>query len=383
MLEDLIDPQYWQSVPFHYWSAVFFIFGSMWGSFLNVCIYRMPLGMSVVHPGSHCPACEYKIPWQLNIPLVTWLQLGGKCANCGARFSARYFLVELLTGFAFLSAWLAFGHLSPFLAMANCVVLAGFICATLIDFEHFIIPDEITLGGVAAGFIMSALIPSLHNATGAIEAMGRSLLGIAVGGGVVYAILRMGKLMFGKKRVNLGPDSKLTFTDVSLFLPEEEVPYDELFYRKSDFIGFHAKRLELADRCYFDAPVRLTQNALVIGDETLDPEPIKFMEVVTDEIILPREAMGLGDVKFMAAIGAFMGWQATLFTLMFSSLIGSFVGVGLIAIGKRSWSARIPYGPYIALAAVIWMFLDPELQAFWRDMLGGYAGAFGGETLTD
>ncbi len=91
--------------------------------------------------------------------------------------------------------------------------------------------------------------------------------------------------------------------------------------------------------------------------------------------------MGLGDVKFMAAIGAFMGWQATLFTLMFSSLIGSFVGVGLIAIGKRSWSARIPYGPYIALAAVIWMFLDPGTQAFWRDMLGGYAVAFGGEGL--
>ena len=209
--------------------------------------------------------------------------------------------------------------------------------------------------------------------------MGQSLLGIAVGGGVVYAILRMGKLMFGKKRVELAPDSKLTFTDINLLLPDEEIPYDELFYRKSDFIGFRAKRLELADRCYADVPVRLTQDALIIGEETLDPEPIKFMEVVTDEIILPREAMGLGDVKFMAAIGAFMGWQATLFTLMFSSVIGSFVGVGLIAIGKRSWSGRIPYGPYIALAAVMWMFIDPETQAMWRDILGGYAVAFRAE----
>jgi leader peptidase (prepilin peptidase)/N-methyltransferase len=378
MLEDLINPQYWHSVPFHYWTAVFFIFGSIWGSFLNVCIHRMPLGLSVVNPPSHCPSCEYQIPWHQNIPLVSWLQLGGKCANCGSGISARYFLVELLTGIAFLCAWIAFGPASPLLAMANCVVLAGFICATLIDFEHFIIPDEITLGGVGVGFIASALIPSLHQASGAVPALGQSLLGIVVGGGVVYAILRMGKWMFGKKRVNLEPDSKLTFTDVSLFLPGEEIPYDELFYRKSDFIGFRAKRLELADRCYVDAPVRLTQNALIIGEETLDPEPVRFMEVVTDEIILPREAMGLGDVKFMAAIGAFMGWQATLFTLMFSSVIGSFVGVGLIAIGKRSWSARIPYGPYIALAAIIWMFLDPGTQAFWRGILGGYAGALDG-----
>ncbi len=378
MLNDLIQPEYWQAVPFHYWSAVFFIFGSIWGSFLNVCIHRMPLGQSVVTPPSHCPSCDYQIPWQHNIPLVSWLQLRGRCADCGAPFSARYFLVELLTAIAFLSCWLTFGGASPFLAMAYCLVLAGFIAATLIDFEHFIIPDEFTLGGIAAGFIVSALVPALHETTGAIDAMGQSLLGIGIGGGVVYGILRMGKLMFGKKRVELQPGSKLTFTDTSLFLPNEEVPYDELFYRKSDFIGFRAIRLELADRCYQDVPVRLTQDALVIGSETFDPEPVRFMEAVADEILLPREAMGLGDVKFMAAIGAFLGWQATLFTLMFSSLIGSFVGVGLIAVGKRSWSARIPYGPYIALAAVIWMFLDPELQGTWKEMLGGFSAAFGG-----
>ena len=377
MLEDLISPAYWKSVPFHYWSVVFFVFGSMVGSFLNVCIHRMPLEMSIVTPGSHCPACKYSIPWHHNIPLVTWLQLGGKCANCGASISARYVMVELLTGIAFLSCWLSFGHLSPFVALAYCGVLAAFIAATLIDFEHFIIPDEITLGGVAVGFVASALIPTLHEVPGAVAAMGQSLLGIGVGGGLVYAILRMGKLMFGKKRVELKSNSKLTFTETSLFLPEEEVPYEDLFYRKSDFIGFRAKRLELADRCYFDVPVRLTQEALVIGDETFDPEPVRFMEVEADEIVLPREAMGLGDVKFMAAIGAFLGWQATLFTLMFSSLIGSFVGVSLIAIGKRSWSARIPYGPYIALAAVIWMFLDPGLKSMWKEMLGSYALVFG------
>jgi leader peptidase (prepilin peptidase)/N-methyltransferase len=87
-----------------------------------------------------------------------------------------------------------------------------------------------------------------------------------------------------------------------------------------------------------------------------DPEGISQMEAAGTEIVLPREAMGFGDVKFMAAIGAFLGWQAVLFSLMASSLIGSLVGVGLIATRRRQWSSRLPYGPYIALAAIIWIF---------------------------
>ena len=93
-----------------------------------------------------------------------------------------------------------------------------------------------------------------------------------------------------------------------------------------------------------------------IGDETIDPEGVPYIEAVCAEVVLPREAMGLGDVKFMAAIGAFIGWQGALFSLMASSLIGSVVGVALIVLRKREWSSRMPYGPYIALAAVIWIF---------------------------
>ena len=94
----------WAAVPFHFWSLVFFVFGSIVGSFLNVCIHRMPLGQSIVSPPSHCPHCKYSIPWYLNIPLVTWLYLRGKCRNCGAPISIRYFLVELLTAVTFLAA---------------------------------------------------------------------------------------------------------------------------------------------------------------------------------------------------------------------------------------------------------------------------------------
>ena len=107
----------WQAIPFHFWSFVLFVFGSMVGSFLNVCIHRMPRGESVVSPPSHCPHCNYSIPGYLNVPLVTWLMLGAKCKNCGAPISVRYFLVELLTAVLFLTCWLAFGQQSPALAL--------------------------------------------------------------------------------------------------------------------------------------------------------------------------------------------------------------------------------------------------------------------------
>ena len=102
--------QHWAAVPFHFWSLCFFVLGCIVGSFLNVCIYRLPLGMSIVTPPSHCPHCKYSIPWYLNIPLVTWLALRGRCKNCGAPISPRYFIVELLTGLAFLGCWLKFGN---------------------------------------------------------------------------------------------------------------------------------------------------------------------------------------------------------------------------------------------------------------------------------
>ena len=363
----------WALVPFHFWSLVFFSFGCIAGSFLNVCIHRMPLGMSVVTPRSHCPHCKYSIPWYLNIPLVTWLALRGRCKNCGAPISVRYFVVELLTGAAFLSCWLVFGDAgyplrSMPVAFVYAVFLAGLIAATFIDFEHFIIPDEITLGGMAAGFAASFFLPSLQGATTLNIGMWRSFIGAVVGAASIYAILRLGKLLFGRQRVKLPVDTKIVFTETSVHLPDKEIPYEELFYRKSDVIVFRARTLELVDRGYQDVLVRLSPAALEIGKEKMNPDDVPCMEAVSAEIILPREAMGLGDVKFMGAIGAFLGWQAVFFSLMLSSMIGAAVGVTLIVMRRREWSSRMPYGPYIALAAVVWIFggkkLVPWLFAF-------------------
>src|SRR5438552_1034800 len=155
----MTNPPPWQPIPFHFWSIVFFTFGSIVGSFLNVCIHRM---------------------------------LRGKCNNCGAPISIRYFLVEFLSAVLFLCSWLAFGAQSAALAVVHCLLLAGFIVATFIDFEHFIIPDEITLGGVAVGFVASFFVPLLHRAPTAALSLERCFTGVIAGAGLVYGLLRLG-----------------------------------------------------------------------------------------------------------------------------------------------------------------------------------------------
>ena len=184
----------------------------------------------------------------------------------------------------------------------------------------------------------------------------RSLLGVVAGVGIIYIILRLGKLLFGRERLRLPTETKIVFSETAVCLPDREIPYDELFYRKSDVIALRARTVELVDRGYKDVMVRLSPSLLEIGDEKINPADVRHIEAISAEVVLPREAMGLGDVKFMGAIGAFIGWRGVLFSLMISSIIGSIVGVTLILMRRREWSSRMPYGPYIALAAAIWIF---------------------------
>ena len=373
-IDAIFNAHNWALVPFHFWSLCFFVLGCITGSFLNVCIHRMPLDMSIISPRSHCPHCKYSIPWYLNLPLVTWVALRGRCKNCGAPISPRYFIVELLTGMAFLGCWLAFGnagHPLPSLALALVyeVFLAGLIVATFIDFEHLIIPDEITLGGMAVGFIASFFLPALHGANSLSAGMWRGFLGASVGAGTVYAVLRLGKWLFGRQRVKLPVETKIIFSETAVHLPDKEIPYEELFYRQSDVIILHARTVELVDRCYRDVPVRLSPLTLHIGEETMNPETVPWLEAVSGEILLPREAMGLGDVKFMGAICAFIGWQGVFFTLTVSSLIGAIYGASMVALKKQEWSGRLYFGPFIALAATIWIFAGQDLVAWYQHLM--------------
>jgi leader peptidase (prepilin peptidase)/N-methyltransferase len=365
------DASVWAKLPFHFWTVVLFVLGCMVGSFLNVCIYRMPIGKSIVSPASHCPNCGYSIPFYLNVPILTWLMLRGECANCRAPISPRYLLVELLTGLMFAGCWVGYGGEMPAVALIYCIVIAGLIVATFIDLAHFIIPDEITIGGTMVGIMISFVVPRLHGETSHWKGLLWGVIGAAVGGLLIEAVRQAGKLAFGRMKLTLSADTKVFFGETGVIFPDRELPYEEIFYRKSDTIRFHATRLELADRCFMNVDVALGPLGLKIGAQQFTPEENLYMEVVTDKMILPREAMGFGDVKFMAAIGAFLGWQATVFSLVVSSFIGAIVGGLMILLKRHERSSPIPYGPYIAAAAVIWLFAGPELvKVFQRFVIG-------------
>ena len=370
---DLFDAHTWGMVPFHFWTGVFFCLGAIVGSFLNVCIYRLPLGQSVLRPGSHCPHCGTAIPWRFNLPLVSWLWLRGRCAFCGGGIRARYFAVESVTAAAFAVCWGVFGEASPALALTYCVLLAGLLAATAIDWEHFIIPDQITLGGIGVGLLCSFLVPVLQRAESPVVGLQRSLIGAAVGGLLIYAVVRGGKLMFGRHDVTLPPGAGLRFAEEHLLLPDRAIPYEELLYRRTDCIRFAARTVEMVDRCYRDVPVEVTRERVVIGGDEFVFSELPGFEATTDAIELPREVMGQGDVKFMAAIGAFLGWQAVLFSLVASALSGAAVGLTLIALRRHTRSAPMPYGPFIAGAAVVWVFAGPQILHW-----GGGAMSAGG-----
>ena len=244
-----------------------FLAGLCIGSFLNVCIWRIPRDESIVWPGSHCPACNHAIaPWD-NLPLLSWILLGGKCRHCRAPISPRYFIVELLTGALFAGLWLVHGW-----ALQTPVYLfftAALVLGTFVDFDHLILPDRVTIGGMVAGPILSFAFPPLQGQTERLPALVLSLIGLAVGYGLLWLVAAIG----------------------------------------------HA--------------------------------------------ILKREAMGMGDVKLLGAIGACLGWPAVLFTIFVSSFSGTLLGFALIALGKKELQSKIPYGPHIALAAVLWMFCGP------------------------
>jgi len=207
--------------------------------------------------------------------------------NDGLRQLLKSKLVWVAMALVLLSSWFAFGG-SPALALAYGVLLAGLVMASAIDFIYFIIPDQISIGGMAVGLLASCLVPALQKQTGMFLGSLQSLLGIGLGASVMYLISRAGKLAFSRT-AGLGTEAVVT-----------------------------------------------------------------------------REVMGFGSVKLMAAVGAFLGWQGVIFSLIASSLIGSATGIGLIAVRRREWSSRLPYGPFIALAAAIWIFFGKQILEYFQ-----------------
>lgn len=346
-----------------------FVMGAAIGSFLNVCIYRLPRDLSVNQPRrSFCPACEKPIPWQQNLPLVSWLWLRGKCASCGSRIAFRYFAVELLSALLFLALWIVF----PWkVALAYWLLVSLLIVATFIDFEHFIIPDEITIGGTVAGVLASLALPVLMGEESRWRALVQSLGAAALGYAVLWIVLEAGKKAFGKKRIRLEAPTPFSWVregeDAEFVVGEERGLWSDYFARESDLLLMHCAEVEVESRRYENVTLQLRYNRLTINDETFALDEVNRISGVVRELQIPREAMGRGDLKFLAAIGAFLGWRAILFSIFAGSLAGSLVGLTTMLLGQRAWSAKIPFGPYLALGALIWMF-------FGLDLLGWYAG---------
>ena len=346
-----------------------FVLGAVVGSFLNVCIYRLPLGLSVNEPRrSFCPACKKQLTWSQNIPLFSWLFLRGRCANCGSRIAFRYFAVELLTALLFLAVW---RHFPWDLAIAYWVFVSLLIGATFIDFEHFIIPDEITLGGTAAGIVASLIVPGLMATDQRLSALAMSVLSAALGYGLLWLVLEGGKLAFGKKKIRLDAPTPFTWTrnsdDADFVVGRERGLWSDHFAREKDVLVLDCEEAVLDGRDLGKVTLRFHYNRVAIDGEELQLDNISQISGVARELQIPREAMGRGDLKFLACIGAFLGWRAVLFSVFAGSVAGSIVGIVTMLIGKRVWSAKLPFGPYLAAGALVWIF-------FGNALLGWYSG---------
>ncbi len=348
-----------------------FVLGAAIGSFLNVCIYRLPRDLSINQPRrSFCPSCNKPISWSQNIPLVSWLWLRGKCAQCGTSIALRYFLVELLTGLLFLEVWMLF--IWP-VALAYWVFVSLLIVATFIDFEHFIIPDEITIGGTIAGVIASLFVPMLMGQSSRLLAVAHSLGAAALGYVVLWLVLEGGKKVFGKKRIRLEAPTPFSWVrqgdDAEFVVGEEREVWSDHFARESDLMLMHCDQAQVDARLFAKVILELHYNRLKIGDESFALDQVDRISGTVRELQIPREAMGRGDLKFLAAIGAFLGWRSVPFSIFAGSLAGSVVGLTSILLGHRAWSARIPFGPYLALAALIWMFFGQRLISWYFGLL--------------
>jgi leader peptidase (prepilin peptidase) / N-methyltransferase len=353
-------------------SIFVFIIGACIGSFLNVVIYRLPRDLSVNTPRrSFCPACKEPIPWYQNLPLVSWIVLRGRCAHCGARISSRYFIVELLTAILFLLIWNFF----PWqMATAYWLFISLVIAATFIDFEHFIIPDEITIGGTIAGILASVAVPELQfNADTRLAALVRSVLAAALGYVTLLFVLESGKILFGRKRVTLDGPTPFTWKrrdeDAEFVVGAEQGLWSEHFARESDRLLLECDDANIDGEIHNNITLRFTYNHLEIEDRAFNLDQVNEISGTARALVIPREAMGRGDLKFLACIGAFLGWRAVLFSVFAGSVYGSIIGLITLILGKRVWSLKLPFGPYLALGAVTWMFFGEGLVRWYQTLL--------------
>ena len=306
--------------------------------------------------------------------MLSWVALRARCPDCGCVIVARYFLVEVLTSALF--AWLALRFGSGFdgaallLFGAYATLVGLLVVATFVDLEHFIIPDEVSLGGVVAGVIWSSLAPQMHAEAGFMGGAFASLLGGFAGYGILWIVVELGRLVFGRRRLRFDKPVLVRWErigfDALINVDGEAIPWSEFFFR-----GTESLRMEVVsgdcDGSVLERGVwKWSLNSLHSGTCSFDLNGVSKISATVTEMVIPREVMGFGDVKLLAAIGAFLGWRAVLFALFAGATVGSVLGLVGALMGRREWSARIPFGPYLALGALVWLAAGPQcLSWYW------------------
>jgi leader peptidase (prepilin peptidase)/N-methyltransferase len=375
--------------------AFSFLIGLVFGSFFGCCIYRVPRDISLLKPAfSFCPACQKSIGWRYNIPILGWLWLRGRCHECGERISLRYPLVEAITGIFFALACWKFGFplMIPIWALGSLLILITFI-----DIEFFLIPDVLSKPGIVCGIVASLLFPQLHDTSSRLVAGGLSIAGALIGGGLLFVIGELGKLAFGRYKVILAAPTPFSFQaasaandserqrttangneregtaangsedDARIVIDDEPFRWEDHFFRKTDRIRIRAEEVTINGKDFHGIDLTFYHDRLeTTAGGTISLTDLQSVVGRTAYAEFPREAMGLGDVKLLAAIGAFTGWTGVLFTMPVASLVGAIYGVGTILIGRRDWSSKIPFGPYLAIGATVWIFCGKELLNWYR-----------------
>lgn len=328
------------------YSLTSFLLGSCFGSFLNVCDYRIPLGLSLIAPPSSCPSCQKPIPFYLNIPILGWFLAMGKCGNCKKSISPHYFIIESLVGILFLAIFLYTKNL-----VGTCLVGALISMLTIsirMDLKYFGMPTHLLYASTAVVVLATALAPKMmapRMISYHYPLVLMSMLGAATLWGVLYGIKKVSQLFYcehgpvGDKTFIISeegitvrdeageelskwselPDSYIRFTGVSVTLPDG----DEKLYAK----------------------VKLTETGLEVPGETLSFA--KPLTLTAKNIFRVRDTLGEGDLILAPALGALVGFNLGLLELV---ILGCFTGTIHGYILKRQ-DRRLPFGPHLIIAA--------------------------------
>jgi leader peptidase (prepilin peptidase) / N-methyltransferase len=357
--------------PFCYIAAI--MLGACVGSFLNVVIYRLPLDLSINNPRrSFCPNCKKEIPAWRNIPILSWLMLQGKCADCRTKIPIRYWLVEIGTAILFGASWYFF---APMIAIALWILIALLIVISLIDIDHMIIPISLTSFGAIAGLIFSSINPKmsaiseLSNYLVWWQGLLDSILGWVLGFFGLWAVVLIGKIFLGKKKAVFDQavdwklcDATSDEAPITLLLDGEEICWWDLFFRKSDELMLSCDSIFLNGELCANGVLRIRKYEVTMPDgKIISLEKITSLSGSANKAVIPREVMGMGDPHLLGMIGAFIGGSGVLFVLCASCFYALIYAlIDRIGLGKP-----LPYGPFLALGAITWVFGGWELWAMY------------------